>query len=80
MIKKTKKERLVYIGPTLSKGRLFHGTVFIGGYPAQVKQLCLEHPWFDNLFVPVADFAASCREAAKKGTPLSIFMKKAREV
>lgn len=78
--KKQKNERLIYIGPSLSKGRLFHGTVFINGLPADAKRIQLDHPWFKQLFVPLGDYAPACKEVAKKGTPLNIFFRKAKEV
>ena len=71
------KNRMIYAGPTLSRGRLLHATVFIGAYTAPVRKLMEEHPWFEQLFVPVMDYQKAMDEIHKDGTVRHIFYKRA---
>ena len=76
----TTKNKLVYIGPTLSESRLMHATVFIGGYPHHLKELLDSNPWMKQLFVPVSEMNAALAATKEKGTIYNILCKKAKEV
>ena len=32
------KEKVIYVGPSLSRGRLSHGRILIGGLPPELKR------------------------------------------
>ena len=72
--------KLIYVGPSLSQGRLFHGQIFMNGLPANVQAIILAHPWFRSLLVPVSSYVESCKQVGKKGTPLHLYATKAKEV
>ncbi len=78
-MKHSKPERLIYIGPTLSGKRLLAHTVFIG-VPEEAKRIAAKEPWFMNLFVALPDMREKTAEAARKGTPLYLYYRKAMEV
>ncbi len=71
--------KTIYIGPTLSGKRLLRYTVFIG-IPEEAKKIAEKEPWFMKLFVPVTDFQKTRAEAARAGTPLNLYYRKAMEV
>ncbi len=73
-------QKLIYIGPNLSNGRLTHATVFSGGYPAHVLSLIETAPWLTHLMVPVAQYTEKMKEAEQKGTALNVFLTRSREL
>ena len=48
-----KNEKLIYIGPSLSKGRLPFATIYIGGFPPHIQEIIALKPWSRKLFVPI---------------------------
>ena len=78
MVKKEK--RLIYIGPSLSKSRLAHATVFIGGFPVYISDIIDKHPWFEELFVPVGEYTEKLKILNKSGTDLNVYAKRCKEV
>lgn len=77
---KTTINKVIYVGPSLSRGRLFHGQIFLNGLPQAVQELCLVHPWFRYLLVPTSEYVASVKQIGKKGTPLHLYFNEAKEV
>ena len=77
-IKKT--QRLIYIGPNLSRGRLLQYQVFIGGLPEHLAEEFGEFPQLERLFVPVEKLNEAIEDAKKAGTPLNKYYKEAMEV
>lgn len=75
-----KPERVIYVGPSISKGRLLHGQVFIGGLIPAADEIIKEHPWFKNLLVAVEDYTEKVRETRTAGTPLHLYYERAKEV
>lgn len=71
---------LIYVGPTLSHGRLQHAQGFIDGFPAGVQELVDQHSWFRRLFVCPADFMAAKKQTQTKGSLLNIYYQRAKEV
>ena len=71
---------LIYIGPTLSHGRLQHAQSFIDGFPAGVQELVDQNPWFRRLFVPAASFTEAKKQTPVKGSLLNIYYNRAKEV
>lgn len=80
--KSTKKaEQLMYIGPTLSAGRLYFSTIFMGGLPTHIKALIEKHPWFSGLFVPIEGLDAAIKATKIKGNYLNtLYVKAQKEV
>lgn len=74
------KKKVIYVGPSLSRGRLSHGRVFLGGLTNDIQNLQLHHPWMRYLFVPVNRYAEACKEISKRGSALSLYYQKAKEV
>lgn len=80
-IKKQKSaEKLIYIGPNLSRGRLLQYQVFIGGLPTHLEEEFAAMPALKRLFVPVAELNAAMAQAKQPGTPLNKYYKEALEV
>lgn len=73
-------ERIIYVGPSLSKSRLLHATVFIGGIPGYVNEIIKGHPWFKNLLVPADRYVETMKIVSKPGTALNIYAKRCKEV
>lgn len=73
-------KRIIYVGPSLSKSRLLHATVFIGGIPQYVNEIIKEHPWFKNLLVPADRYVETMKIVKKPGTALNIYAKRCKEV
>ena len=71
---------LIYVGPTLSHGRLQHAQGFIDGFPAGVQELVDQHSWFRRLFVCPADFTEAKKQTQTKGSLLNIYYQRAKEV
>lgn len=71
---------LIYVGPTLSHGRLQHAQGFIDGFPVGVQELVDQHSWFRRLFVCPADFAEAKKQTQTKGSLLYIYFNRAKEV
>lgn len=72
--------KLVYVGPSLSEGRLSHCTVFTNGLPSHIQKIADANPWFSYLFVPVETYTETMKTVRKKGTALYMYAKRAREV
>ncbi len=72
--------KLVYVGPSLSEGRLSHCTVFTNGLPPHIEKIAKENSWFSYLFVPVEDYTETMKAVRTKGTALYMYAKRAREV
>lgn len=75
-----KPKRVIYVGPSLSKGRLLHGQIFIGGLFPVVEETIKTYPWFKNLLVAVEDYTEKVRETKTMGTPLHLYYERAKEV
>jgi len=61
-------ETLIYIGPSLSRGRLAQYTTFRGGLPERVEALKEEYPKLGRLIVPVSQLSEAKARAATVGT------------
>lgn len=70
--------QLIYIGPTLSEGRLSHSTVLIG-IPDYIQAIIDKHPWFKNLLVPVDEMNKAIASTKDKGSLLNILYNKAKK-
>ena len=73
-------DKLIYIGPRLSRGRLQRYTVYIGGYPTHLVKEFAACPQLKRLFVPLADKEAAVKATQTAGTPLNKYYKMAMEV
>ena len=71
--------QLIYIGPTLSEGRLSFSTVFFDGIPAYLQEIINAHPWFRQLFVPVSELEMARKATQEKGSYLNILYNKAKK-
>lgn len=80
MAKNKKTEKLIYIGPNLSRGRLLQYQVFIGGLPEHLDAELDEFPQFEKLFVSVEQLNRALEEVQQTGTPLNKYYKQAMEV
>lgn len=65
----SKKESIVYVGPSLKSG-LVKNTVFNNGIPSYVSDKFEDTPELEELFVPVSDFPAALADLKIVGTPL----------
>ena len=74
------KKQLVYVGPSLSKGRLSHGTVFLNGFTPPVQELVDKHPWLKQLMVPPDEIEKAKASMKQKGSLLNILCEKTKEV
>ena len=72
-------DQLIYVGPTLSEGRLSFSTVFIDGFPAYLQEILEKHPWFKQLFVPVSELDMAIKATKEKGSYLNILYEKAKK-
>jgi hypothetical protein len=61
-------EQVIYIGPSLGRGRLLANTVFRGGVPEHLKDLRENYPELDNLMVPVAEHMTRVARIKQPGT------------
>lgn len=77
---KSASEKLIYIGPNLSRGRLLQYQVFIGGLPTHLDEEFAAMPALKRLFVPVAEMSKALEQVKQKGTPLNKYYKEALEV
>lgn len=80
MAKNKKTDKLIYIGPNLSRGRLLQYQVFIGGLPEHLDAEFAAMPALKRLFVPVAELNAAMAQTKQPGTPLYKYYKEALEV
>jgi hypothetical protein len=80
MAKAKKTEKKMYIGPDLSRGRLQHGQVYIGGLPTHLAAEFESLPALERLFVPLTEVDAAIKETQKAGTPLNKYYRQAMEV
>lgn len=60
----------IYIGPSLSRGRLNHAQVFINGFPPHIRELMDRYPCLAKLMAPAAETATALRLIKQSGTPL----------
>ena len=72
-------EQLVYVGPTLSEGRLSFATVYTNGLPVHVQEIVDAHPFFKQLFVPVSELNEAIKATKDKGSYLNILYNKAKK-
>ena len=77
---KSASEKLIYVGPNLSRGRLLQYQVFIGGLPMHLDEEFAAMPALKCLFVPVAELNAAMAQIKQPGTPLHKYYKEALEV
>ena len=77
-----KSKSLMYVGPSISKGRLSHATVFIDGlFTVPVQEIMSEHPWMKHLMVPTSQINSAMESIKKEGTLLNTLCKRvAKEV
>ena len=80
MAKNKKTDKLIYIGPNLSRGRLLQYQVFIGGLPERLDAEFDEFPQLEKLFVSVEQLNRALEEVQQTGTPLNKYYKQAMEV
>lgn len=73
----SKKERLIYIGPSLSKGRLPYAKIYIGGFPEHIQDIIKLKPWFRKLFVPIEKMEVAIAATKKNGDAMHTFYEKA---
>lgn len=73
----TKNEKLIYIGPSLSKGRLPFATIYIGGFPEHIQDIIKLKPWFRKLFVPINKMEVAIAATNKNGDAMHTFYQKA---
>ncbi len=73
------KQQIIYIGPTLSQGRLSFATVFLDEIPAYVQAIVEKHPWFKNLLVPVDEMTKAIASTQDKGSYLNILYNKVKK-
>lgn len=69
---KNPRQRLVYIGPSLSRARLRRYQIFIG-LPTYLDAEFTACPEIERLFIPVEELTEAKRECAHKGTALYTF-------
>lgn len=68
-VKPTAKQGpLIYVGPTLGRGRLTQYTVFREGLPVTLDDLKDKYPMITDLIVPVADLSYTQKRIATPGT------------
>lgn len=77
---KSASEKLIYVGPNLSRGRLLQYQVFIGGLPTHLDEEFNEFPQLEKLFVSVEQLNRALEEVQQTGTPLNKYYKQAMEV
>lgn len=76
-----KDEKLVYIGPTLSKGRLPYATIYYNGLPEHIQEIIKANPWFRQLFVPIEKMEKAIASTHKKGDVLhTLYQRAIKEV
>ncbi len=66
----SKCEKLIYIGPGLSRGRLNRYSIYIGGLPIHLEGEFSQCPKLAKLFVPISKLSEAEKELEKQGTPL----------
>lgn len=72
-----KNKSLMYVGPSLSQGRLSHATVFIDGlFTVPVQEIMDAHPWMKHLMVPVTQINTAMAAIKKEGTLLNTLCKR----
>ena len=72
-----KTEKLIYIGPSLSRGRLPFATIYQGGFPPHIQDIIAIKPWFRKLFVPINKLEIAIAATKKVGNAMNTFYKKA---
>ena len=66
----SKSEKLIYIGPSLSRSRLPRFSIFIGGLHNHLEGELSRCPKLAKLFVPIGKLSEAEKELEKTGTPL----------
>lgn len=66
---KPPEEQLIYLGPTLSGGRLAQNAVFRGGVPTQLGYLFELEPDLGLMIVPVERLVETRKLIQELGTP-----------
>ena len=74
-----KSKKVIYIGPSLSAGRLSFATIFDDGLPDHINAIVEKHPWFRQLFVPIAKLNEAMKSAEKKGNVLHTLYQRAKK-
>ncbi|MEK3873722.1 MULTISPECIES: hypothetical protein [unclassified Paenibacillus] len=64
----TKPVPMIYVGPSLERGRLNQYTVFSGGLPVTLDDLKEKYPQLTDLIVPVSELAYTQKRIATPGT------------
>lgn len=64
----SEKERVIYVGPNLSNGRLAQYTVFKEGLPKHLDDVIEKNPVIKDLFVPLKRLADVQSKIATVGT------------
>lgn len=77
---KSAREKLIYVGPNLSRGRLLQYQVFIGGLPEYLDEEFAAMPALKRLFVPVAELNTAMAQTKQPGMPLYKYYRQAMEV
>ena len=74
-IQRALNRRVVYIGPTLNRGLLKSGTVFLDGeFPKPIDDLRSKSPALRGLFVPVEELSVARQRVQNKGDLLNAFV------
>ena len=71
--------KLIYIGPSLSRGRLNTLTVFCDGLPGHLQEVYDDIPHIKALFVEVENLNESLVKRNTKGTPLFKYYQEVKE-
>ena len=66
----SKKEQLIYIGPSLPGGSLAQHTIFRDGIPKHIDEVLKKYPQVDTLIVPIAKLLEAQEELRRKGTAI----------
>lgn len=66
---KPPEQQMIYLGPTLSGGRLAQNAVYRGGVPTQYSYLFEIEPELGLLIVPVESLVETRKKIEELGTP-----------
>ncbi|MNW55609.1 hypothetical protein D3C74_332860 [compost metagenome] len=77
---KAESDHLIYVGPSLEKGRLRTNQAFVGGYPVYHSDLFDKYKQLKSLFVPVTELVQAQKDLLTAGHPLNIAYKSVKEV
>lgn len=74
-IQRALNRRVAYVGPTLRRGLLRSGTVFLDGeFPKPIEDMRAKSPALRGLFVPVEELSAARQRVQIKGDLLNAFV------